>query len=91
MDPGGVQHVVSEVSAEAAGRVEVDRPPEQAGEFALQAGEGKAGGVAGLEFDENVDVAGGAEIAAGDGAEKGEPTHVVAAAEAAQFGFRQVV
>src|ERR1043165_1041185 len=49
--------LVPEVLAEEAGRVQVYLPAEQSGQFALHREEREAGRVAGLELDQNVDVA----------------------------------
>jgi len=70
--------------------VEIDRSSEQAGELALQACKGEAWGAAGLKFDEDVDIAGRAEIVPNGRTEKSESTHVVTTAEDVELGFREI-
>lgn len=75
------EDLVSEVSAEEARGVQVDGSAEDGGEFVLHGEEREAGGGAGLELDEDVDVAVGAEVIAEHGAEESEAPDAVAAAE----------
>src|SRR5437764_8552545 len=89
---GGIQRngpgldVLPEVRAEVGRRPEVDRPcPEQFGEFEFHARQPQeTGSLPGMELDEKIDVALGAECIPEGGAEQSEAPDPVAIAEGRQ-------
>ncbi len=76
-----MNHLLSEVTAEIIGDVQVYLPAEKLSEVALHREEGKPGRFPVLELDEHVDVAFGAEVIPEDAAEKRELADMVAFAE----------
>lgn len=74
---GFPQNPVSEVGAEEAGRQEIHLSAEESRKLSLDGDEPEADGRAGLELDENVDIAFRTELAPQSRAEESQPTYAM--------------
>lgn len=76
--PGSFEHVVAEVPAEGRRRVEIDSSAKNLGQLVLDGDEAESRDVAGLELDENIDVAVRAVVISDCGAEESQAADVPA-------------